>query len=401
MSHLQMLVLTDGDATPTELATLLEESGPVRVVDVVSDLGALAGRMAVHRPDLLFVQLGEKADLQLDAVEALPRPHPILLAAGPAEQGRLVLRSVRAGAREYLPVESLAEELEECFARLLPALELPEDSTRIAPLVAVLGAKGGVGATLVSCQLAACLQERCGQAVLVDLDLRHGDAHVYLDLQPAYDLAEVARSEGPLDATFVRTLVQDHASGMRVLAAPDRHEEAEIVRPSHVERALGLLRRDADWVVADLGREFDENTLRALDLADAIVLVTTMEVPALHHTRRILGLLERLGHPLSGVHVVVSRYDRSSAVSDRDFAEFLGRHAEMRIPNDFAAVQECLCHGRLPGQIAPSGGIQRAFEELALLACDWVGIQRPESEEAPGGLRRIGQLLKRRLHGAD
>ena len=81
-----------------------------------------------------------------------------------------------------------------------------------ARVVAVMGAKGGVGSTVVACQLAASLRARGARTALVDLNLPLGDVALYFDVQPTYTLANIARESDRLDATYLRTLLSGPAA---------------------------------------------------------------------------------------------------------------------------------------------------------------------------------------------
>jgi pilus assembly protein CpaE len=256
-----------------------------------------------------------------------------------------------------------------------------------------------VGATLVASQLAVTLQELGERTALLDLALPQGDAALHLDLQPAYALVGAAREAVALDATFLRTLLSPHRSGVQLLAATERAEDAELLRAEPVERALALLRADFDWVVVDLGRSWSEGSVKALDLASQVILVMELDVPALANARRQLELLERLGVSGSRVHVVENRHGRAEALTGRDGRRFLGHPVELRLPDEPAAAGACVNEGRTLREAARNGRLHRAVGELAQAVHEWSG-RKAALPERSGVLARVRLGLARRVYGA-
>jgi pilus assembly protein CpaE len=315
-----------------------------------------------------------------ELLESLPTPRPVLLFAGSAEDTQLILRAMRLGAREFFTGELPEGALKAVIHRLRIETTPTASIQRNAPVIAVMGAKGGVGATVLACQLAAALQKSGSRTAVMDLNLPLGDVALYLDVHPQYMFVDVAAETDLFDATYLHTVLQRHPSGLQVLASPERAEDAEIVNAHHMERALAFLRADFDWVVCDVSRKWDELTLRALDLADLIYLVTVKDVPTLSHARQCLGLLERLGIARDKVKLVANRDSRSDAINEKDYAGFLGRGPDIRIPNDYEAISSVLNHGTTVTERASARVLRDAFAQLLAQTHQWCGIEPREEE---------------------
>ncbi len=244
-------------------------------------------------------------------------------------------------------------------------------------MIALIGAKGGVGTSFVACQLGASLARLGGRTALVDGHMRHGDIALYLDLSPAYTFANLATGSEPVDSTYLSTALAPHSSGVQVLAAPERPEEADGVSLSCVERVVDLLRTEFDWVIWDTPQEFDDRSLFILDQADPILLITTPDVPAMNHTRMQLELLQRLGHSDGEIRIVINRTERKASVSARDARQFLDRAVDASIPNDYQRASACVNEGRTLHDMAPRSPLGRAVGELALLTHSWCDRTAP------------------------
>src|SRR5262249_52674554 len=154
----------------------------------------------------------------------------------------------------------------------------PTGADQLGRLIAVRGAKGGVGATVVAANLAVAIRRQTGQpTVLVDGHLFAGDVCVALDLKPTRSVIDLVRHLNALDEDMLRNSVTEHASGLAVLAAPPEYEDADAVRPDEFQHVLDALRAHFAYVVVDCAPSVDQNTLATLDLADVLVLVSTPE----------------------------------------------------------------------------------------------------------------------------
>jgi pilus assembly protein CpaE len=162
-----------------------------------------------------------------------------------------------------------------------------------------------------------------------------------------------------------------------------------------VERALSLLRGDFDWVVLDLSRTWSEPIVRALDLADMILLVTLLDVPTLHHTRKHIDLLERLGHGGARLRLIANRYSSADAITEKDVADFLDRKPDYQIPNDFPTTLAAVNRGVSVAEVAPRSPVARAYKDLTHAVHGWFGSQAPSSAPAGGAFARVRGIFRR------
>jgi pilus assembly protein CpaE len=265
-------------------------------------------------------------------------------------------------------------------------------------VVALMGAKGGVGATFVTTQLAAGLQARGGRSVVVDLNYPLGDVALHLDVHPQHTLADVARQGSSLDAVFLKSALERHRSGVQVLAAPNRLEDAELLTGECVDQSLQLLRNDFDWVLLDASRAWNDANAQAFAWADQILLVASLDVPTLNHAKQNVDLFKRLGHSDERIRAVVNRFSSWDTVTQSDFESFVGRAPDARIPNDYATAVSCLNQGRTVAEIAAGGPLHRAFLELARGMYEWCGLEPQTGTREPAG-DKLKARLRRMLGG--
>ncbi len=383
MVRLSLLVFSERDDFCARISSQLDATAHSRVSVVVARRERLAAAIAEHRPDLIFADLVPDPEALLDVLARL-EPRVPLLVSGPSDDAALILRALELGAKHFFPGEPSPDDLRRTLARIAGESSSEAAPRRIAPIVAVMGAKGGVGASFVACQLAVSLQSQGARTAVVDLNLPLGDVALFFDLRPKYTLAHVARDADRLDAECLRGALTKHHCGVSVLASPARLDEAMLVKGEHVDRALQLLRGDFDFVVVDVSREWKETSIRALDLASQVLLVTLPDVATLSQARKHLELLRRLGRPDEALHLVTNRDTAVSGLGDADYVNFLGRAAEARIPNDFANTLLSVNEGRPVGEVAPRSALQVAYDALARQVMAWCGRSgEPEPTPAP------------------
>jgi pilus assembly protein CpaE len=232
--------------------------------------------------------------------------------------------------------------------------------------------------------------------VLVDLNYPLGDVALHFDVDPTYTLMDLARAEQELDATYIRTILKGHESGVQILAAPTQMEDAESIRGLHVERLLPILRSEFDWVIVDVSRSWNEASVQALGFADQVLLVTLFDVPTLNHTRQHKKLLEGLALDNSRVRTVGNRYSKGDAVTVADFKRVLGAEPDALIPNDYATTAESVNQGRPIGQVSSGSALHKAYRQLALDVSAWCGVDIPQPQSAQGIAGRFRGVFSRR-----
>ncbi|MFD1037353.1 CpaE family protein [Virgibacillus byunsanensis] len=230
--------------------------------------------------------------------------------------------------------------------------------------IAVCGAKGGIGRTLISVNLAIALSKKNLNVNLLDADFQFGDVSVAMDLQPSFTMKDVVGELKSIDESSINNYLTAHSSGVSVLPSPERPEFAELVTTDALLQVVDMLRKQSDYLVVDTGMGIQEQTLDVLEQADQILVVTNLEMTALKSTRLMLETLEKLGIR-EKVILVVNRYDMDSLIKAEDVPDMLGSKDTIFIPNDFKSASQSLNLG-IPLVISRSkSNLSKAFFRIA------------------------------------
>jgi pilus assembly protein CpaE len=303
--------------------------------------------------DMLLLELDESRPQQTfghirELLNASPDLEVFLTASRTDPQ--MLLEAFRLGVKEFLPQPLTRQEVEPALARFEERFTGRASGAEMQSgrVVSVIGARGGVGASTVATNLAISVQQASQResVALVDLDMHGGDLGLFLDLHATQGLKHLSKDISRLDETIVRNSLAQHASGLHLLASGyEGFDEAQTTAGSTM-RVIGLLRSMHRHVFVDCGHVLATAVKEALDCSDQIIVVTTLSLPAIRRTKRLLEALGAAHYPAGKVLVVVNRYvnDQKDLLSETE--SLLGLRMAGLIPNDFPTASEALDHGK-------------------------------------------------------
>jgi pilus assembly protein CpaE len=326
--------------------------------------------VAQTNPDIGFVALDSNPDKALELVASLAKSAPTcaILVTSSSTDGNLILRAMRAGAKEFLTQPLKVEDVSHALQRVSnQRTGSTGTSGRGCKLIAVTGATGGVGTTSLAVNLGCSLAGNPANAVvLLDLDLCLGDADVFLDTIPEYTLSDVAQNIGRLDLTLLKRSLTKHDTGLYLLPRPVQLEDARHITTDELTRVLGLLKASFTHIIVDTSKGFNLLDMQVLGEADEVLLVTQLDLPCLRNVVRLMMSFKESNHFEEKVKIVVNRagYD-TGQISLRKAQETIGREIFWQVPNDYRVMVEVRNNGVPLVQQAPKAAITQSINQLA------------------------------------
>ena len=298
--------------------------------------------------DVVIIDLDTDPEYALELVENVcldGSTNVIVYSAKP--DPNLLLRCMRAGAREFLPmplsIDSMSEALVRVSARRMEAPAQKPVKHHVAieskgKLLLFMSAKGGAGVTTLACSLAISLApDFKRRTLLIDMSLPLGDAALNLGVKSEYSTLNALQSFHRLDGGLLTSLLVRHDSGLFVLPAPSEITPARFENDA-VFKLLRIARLEFEFVVVDAGSHFEAQEAVMMDDSATIFMVTQIGIPELRNSNRVIKQMVVDGGPK--VEIIVNRHNsESSDIEEAQIKKALTQPINWKIPNDYATVR--------------------------------------------------------------
>lgn len=342
----QVIIGIEDENLVADLMSLLEEMDGYSVRAVAKSPAELVDLTSRLEPDIAFVHdtLGIEPVSQTIRDIIGRRPATAVLQVSQVRTASSVIKAMEDGARGVVAYPFAYEDVSTRviaageWARHMQAVlagAAVNNSSR-GEVVAVVGAKGGVGTTTIASHIAFDhLRDHPGEKVcLVDVDIEKGDVGAIFEVRQSVSLADVAKVSGDLSPHAVHDAVIEHESGLHLLLAPLDVREGEFVSPEALRAIVSLLRREFDLVVLDGGGHVSPAQASVVELAGECLVVTTPDVLSVRAMRRRMIAWEALGvREEAAFKVLVNKVDRASLFPASAVAKLTTAHVvETKIP---------------------------------------------------------------------
>jgi pilus assembly protein CpaE len=339
-------------------------------------------------PNILFVDLAESGDPinDINGLAEVCEPGTIVIAAGQVNDVRLYRDLVVSGIQDYLLKPLHPDMLREAFvhAQAMLAAPKPAETSADRPhcAVAVIGARGGAGASTIATSLAWLLSEKENRSTaILDLDVHFGTGALALDLEPGRGLTDAIENPSRIDGLFIERALVRASEKLSVLSA-----EAPINSPIMTDGAAFYqlqeeMRGAFECTVVDLPRNMLVQHPHLLAEIQAVVVVTELTLAAARDTIRILSWL-KTNAPHSNVVIVANRVHPAAAleISRKDFETSIERRVDHVIVFDQKLAAQAAKLGKTFAEAGKTGKTVAPLAEVARHICTLV-----EGEADTGG----------------
>jgi pilus assembly protein CpaE len=274
---------------------------------------------------------------ELAAIREHTQSPVILLASG--EASALLEQALEADVSDVLLLPQMTENVVFSIRKASHSGRRTVGAGSHAPrrgrIVTVFSPKGGTGKTVTATNLACTFAKYEGKnTLLLDLDLQFGDAAIMLGLEPEKTIYDLVVAPGELDSEKLAGYTTHHPSGLDILPAPLRPEDAELVTEAKLARLLEVARESYDVIVVDTSPFFHGPMLATLDRTDELLLVCGLDVPTLKNVRLSLQTLELLAFPQNRIRVVLNRANSKVGMKPGEVEGALEVKVRFELPSD-------------------------------------------------------------------
>jgi pilus assembly protein CpaE len=365
---LRTLVAVDTGLDAHEIANTVTSDALISVVGVVEGMDEAWRTLQDSSCDVLVIACEGYSERALALIDGAVKQDPSrpVLVLGQATPSGFVRRVFEAGADDILMLPQTPDQVRFSINKLVARKSRTTVGAKAEQgrLVCVLGPKGGSGKTLVSSNLGIALAAAGESVVVVDLDLQFGDVALTLGLSPERTFYDLALAGGTLDAQKLDAYLMRHETGLRVLLAPTRPDQASSVTVELIRDVYASLRSTYDVVIVDTPPGFTAEVIATIDTATDVILVGMLDALSLKNTKLGLETLELMGCEPSMITLVLNRAQSQVGISQTDVSNVLGREPDIFIPSD-REIPRAVNEG-VPITLAkPASETAAAFRQLA------------------------------------
>lgn len=287
------------------------------------------------QPDIVLMSVNLPLVDGFECAKKIARVAPYIgvILIGANETVQIIKQAMQSGASDFLEVPVSKTRLQKSISTIFIIKQQQKkhfvDYPNIVPrrepkVVAVFSSKGGVGKTVIATNIAVALKMLTREDVLLmDLDLQFGDVADLLNITPKITIKNLIEDKDNLDNNEMGKYLSNHESGISILAAPEQPEDADLVGVKDVKDLVVLFKKNFDYIVIDLPPLFNEVTLGAIEIADQVFMITTLEVPTLKNIKGGLGILKRIEYPDGKITLVVNRFVSKREINGPDINKYL------------------------------------------------------------------------------
>jgi pilus assembly protein CpaE len=346
MSEPIRIFISGSCAGLAEVRQALSSHAAIKVVGTAVDAPSAGDRLREEQVDVLLHGSSRGDRLPTQDIHTLQAasPAPIVIVTSGCTP-EFLQEALAHGVQDVIILPQLTESLVFTMQRAhvlnhnaprqQTAQNAPARSGGEGRVITVFSPKGGVGKSTMATGLAGAYAGPLKRhTLLIDLDLQFGDVGIMMGIDPTQTIVDLVTTTGELDPDKLGGYVVHHPSGVDVLAAPLRPEDAELVTEDRIGQLVDVAKAAYDIVVLDTPPHFDATTLAALDRSDRLVLLTTMDIPTVKNAKLALQTLNLLQYPRERIALVVNRPLPRADLRESDISRTLDMAITAVIPGD-------------------------------------------------------------------
>jgi pilus assembly protein CpaE len=354
---------------------------------------ALTSLAAQASPNLIIIDTTAPASALLRGLDRLAQivdEGTKVVIVGAANDIGLYRELMRRGVSEYMiaPVQPLQ------VIQSISALYVNPDKPFVGRVAAVMGARGGVGASTLAHNLAWCIAERYGaNSTLMDLDLAFGTVGLDFNQDQTQGVAEALLAPERVDEVFLDRLLTRQTERLTLFTAPASLEREFELDASAYELVIDRVRRAVPFVLLDLPHVWTSWMKQTVLSADDVVIVTTPDLAGLRNCKNVLDLVKASRPHDAPPSVVLNMVGvpKRPEIPVKDFGEALGATPSIVIPFEPAMFGAAANNGQMVVEMAPESKSGLAIDQLAQALCG----REPVSQKKASFFDKIPALLKR------
>ena len=364
------IILTKDNQTREILKMYIDEFEAFTVLntdDVYNELSK-------YDKSVLIADISEDTDRKLDFILNITKEisgcKVLVLSDSPSVD--LIVKAMRAGAREFLPLPLIKTEVFEAFGKIQESITVAPKNGSKCKIFSIYSNKGGIGKTSIATNLAVELANITKEKVaLIDLNFQLGDVTTFMDIQPSFNISYMLENLEKINEDFLlSTLERYKNTSLYVLADPPYFKQAQDISPKQITKLFNILKNTFSYIVIDAESSFDAKNIAALTESDMIFLVTVANLPAIRNIQRCIELFTKLGFDENKIHVLLNRFMENDEISVKDIENTIGKKVFWKVPNNYFTMMSSINKGIRVCIMNPDSNVAKNYRDLVFRLTD-------------------------------
>lgn len=376
MDSIKVLLAGKGKQFEKRIKSIVKQEKSIEIVGNVVDSNAVVDMCFLKNADICLLDEGIEGLSWQEVTESIVRKvgTTMVVVVFNNYTKESMKEAISNGAKEVLEKPSLDKHLYETLKKLYDRevvlkkeLQAEKDIVNNlwdANIISVFSPKGGVGKTTVTTNIATALALEGKKVLVIDSNLQFGDSSMALKINPNLTVSDLVNDMSILDNEDIDEYIAKNETGVYVISAPLKPEQADLVTPDHIKQIVEKLRTKFQYIVLDCPNYFNDIVLGCFDISNRVLLIATLDITTIKNISNSINLVDSLNYPKDLFEIVLNKVNEKFGVKIKEFEETLNTKVWAKIPYDDKFVIECLNVGTPCVVKNPKNKVSKAFFDI-------------------------------------
>ena len=367
---------------------ILGDMTNISVITESQDLGNSISLIRQCKPDIVLLNLYPSVEQVLEVARRITQTFPeiTLFVTASEVNPDVILSAMRSGAREFFPQPVKKEELIRAIQKITHAPhQSAKEKSSDSKVLTMFGTKGGVGTTTIAINTASLLAQHTEKdVVVIDLNLQFGSTALFMDVKPKHSILDVAKNLDHIDLNLLKSMLPKGSDNVYLLSGPGKIEEAEKISAEHIERILILMQSIFDYIIIDTPPVLNDITIKAMDVSNFVLMISSMEIPAVYNAKRCLKLFQEMGYDQKKLKLVINHCNQSEDADMDAMEKLLDYTIFWQLPHhDVKSILKAVSKGIPISQMMPGCKLSQSFLKMiqnfnGTLSSKTIQVKKPQ-----------------------
>lgn len=351
-NEFKILVVDDNDMTRASITKIINMVDNFLVIGEAVDGMDAIKQTDKLKPDVVLMDINMPVMDGLSATEEISKNYPnvVVIIMSVQDDTEYLKKAMLSGAKEYIfkpfntddLVNTVLKTVEKDLERK-SKISITNKERKNGEIISVFSAKGGTGKSIIAFNFALKLsKEEENKVLLIDGDFLFGDVGVLVDEKPIKTIENIIDDMAFESYTIMKEYITSTNYNIDTLLAPRRPESAEKITKTNIEEIIDIVKKEYDYIIIDLGTNYNNTTLTFLDISDQIYLITLMDLMSIKNTKIGIDVMKSLDYNEDKLKLIVNQYNRKNNISTAKLKKYLNYEIFFKVPEDRKIINDSI-----------------------------------------------------------